>query len=67
MVAAGILHTHLADFARQLATFRARGPSSVARERVLDDVGRLLLGRLWTVYGSQVRAASGIEGVAGDE
>jgi cholesterol oxidase len=67
VVAAGILHTHLGDFARQLATFRARGPSSVARDRVLDDFGRLLLGRLWTVYGSQVRAAAGTEGVAGDE
>jgi cholesterol oxidase len=63
VVAAGILQIHLADFARELATFRARGPSSVARDRVLDDFGRLLLGRLWAVYGSQARAAAGIDGV----
>jgi cholesterol oxidase len=64
VVAGGILHTHLADFARQLATFRARGPSSVARDRVLDDFGRLFLGKLWTVYGGQARAAAGTEGLA---
>ena len=63
VVAAGILQIHLADFARELATFRARGPSSVARDRVLDDFGRLLLGRLWSVYGSQARAAAGVDGV----
>lgn len=63
VVAAGILHIHLADFARELATFRVRGPSSVARDRVLDQFGRLLLGKLWTVYGGQARAAAGIEGV----
>ena len=63
VVAAGILHIHLADFARELATFRVRGPSSVARERVLDDFGRLLLGRLWSVYGGQARAAAGTQGV----
>lgn len=66
VVGAGILHVHLDDFARQLATFRAHGPSSVARDRVLDDFGRLLLGRLWTVYGGQARAAAGTEGVADD-
>ena len=63
VVAAGILQIHLADFARELATFRVRGPSSVARDRVLDDFGRLLLGRLWTVYGGQARAAAGTRGV----
>ncbi len=63
VVAAGILQIQLADFARELATFRARGPSSVARDRVLDDFGRLLLGKLWTVYGGQARAAAGTQGV----
>jgi hypothetical protein len=63
VVAAGILQIHLADFARELATFRVRGPSSVARDRVLDQFGRLLLGKLWAVYGSQARAAAGTEGV----
>ena len=63
VVAAGILQIHLADFARELATFRVRGPSAVARDRVLDEFGRLLLGKLWTVYGSQARAAAGTEGI----
>ena len=63
VVAAGILQLHLADFARELATFRARGPSSVARDRVLDDFGRLLLGKLWTVYGGQARGAADTRGV----
>ncbi len=64
VAAAGILHVHLADFARHLATFRVRAPSAVARDRVLDDLGRLLLGRLWTVYGNQARAVAGTQGVA---
>ena len=66
VVAAGILQVELADFARELATFRARGPSSVARDRVLADFGRLLLGKLWTVYGAQARAAAGIEAEGDD-
>ena len=66
VVAAGILQIHLADFGRELATFRVRGPSSVARDRVLDDFGRLLLGKLWTVYGGQARASAGTAGVGND-
>jgi cholesterol oxidase len=66
VVAAGILQIHLADFARELATFRARGPSSAARDRVLDDFGRLLLGKLWAVYGGQARAAAGTVGLGDD-
>ncbi len=60
VVAAGILTTRLDDFARQLATFRTDGPSPVARARVLDDLGGLLLGRLWKVYGAQARTAAGL-------
>ena len=66
VMAAGILQIHLDDFARELGTFRVRGPSSVARDRVLDEFGRLLLGKLWAVYGGQARAGAGTQGV-GDE
>ena len=64
VIAAGILQIHLDDFARQLGTFRVRGPSSVARDRVLDEFGRLLLGKLWAVYGAQARAAAGTQGLS---
>jgi cholesterol oxidase len=62
VVAAGILHIHLADFARQLTTFRTHGPSPVARARGLSQFGQLFLGKLWTIYGGQARDAAGAVG-----
>lgn len=47
-VAAGIITIHLPDFARQLTTFRSRGPRKV---HGLEAFGRLFLGQLWDVYG----------------
>ncbi|MBO1266463.1 GMC family oxidoreductase [Arthrobacter cavernae] len=45
---AGILHIRPLDFARQLTTFRAVGPSPAAG---LAAFGKLFMGELWYVYG----------------
>jgi cholesterol oxidase len=48
ILAAGTLHLHLADFARQLTTIRTEGAHrAVAFERF----GRFFAGQLWDVYG----------------
>ncbi len=60
IVAAGVLHIHLMDFAKQLTTFRAHGPTLQARARGLGNFGRLFLGDLWDVYGPNAREASGL-------
>jgi cholesterol oxidase len=48
VVAAGILHIHIGDFARQLTTFRCDPPS---RLDALARFGALFAGDLWAVYG----------------
>jgi len=60
VVAAGVLHIHLMDFARQLTTFRAHGPTVEARARGLGSFGRLFLGDLWDIYGPKAREAAGV-------
>ncbi|MEN3313941.1 MAG: cholesterol oxidase [Acidimicrobiaceae bacterium] len=60
VVAAGVLHIHLLDFARQLTTFRAHGPTPGDRARGLGRFGRLFLGDLWDIYGPQARDAAGV-------
>jgi len=60
VVAAGILHIHLVDFARQLTTFRAHGPTLAARASGLGRFGRLFLGDLWDIYGPNAREAAGV-------
>ena len=51
LVAAGILRILIRDFARQLTTFRARGPSRGARTGALARFLTLFLGELWAIYG----------------
>ncbi len=65
VVAAGILHIHLVDFARELTTFRAHGPTLEARARGLGNFGRLFLGDLWDIYGPNAREAAGVAGTDG--
>jgi cholesterol oxidase len=48
VVAAGILHIHLDDFARQLTTFRCDPPTRID---ALARFGALFAGDLWAVYG----------------
>jgi cholesterol oxidase len=48
VVAAGIIHIHLRDFARQLTTFRCDPPT---RLDALARFGALFAGDLWAVYG----------------
>ncbi|MFI0483329.1 GMC oxidoreductase [Actinomadura sp. 9N215] len=48
IVAAGVLHIRLTDFARQLTTFRTSGPDGA---ETLLNFGRFFAGELWEVYG----------------
>ncbi|WP_225993670.1 GMC oxidoreductase [Actinomadura rudentiformis] len=48
IVGAGVLHIQLADFARQLTTFRTSGPGGPGS---LIRFGRFFAGELWEVYG----------------
>jgi cholesterol oxidase len=48
VLAAGILHIHLRDFARQLTTFRSDPPGRTA---AIARFGQLFAGELWDVYG----------------
>jgi len=65
IVAMGVLHIHLMDFARQLTTFRAHGPSLEARAKGLGKFGRLFLGDLWDIYGPTARKAAGLAATDG--
>jgi cholesterol oxidase len=48
VVASGIIHIHVGDFARQLTTFRCDPPT---RLDALGRFGALFAGDLWAVYG----------------
>ena len=56
VVAAGIIHIHVADFARQLTTFRCDPPTSLD---ALGRFGALFAGDLWAVYGPGGREGGG--------
>lgn len=64
--AAGILHIHMLDFARQLTTFRVHGPGIAARTRALADFGQLFLGELWDLYHGKAETAMTGEGKTDD-
>jgi hypothetical protein len=53
VVASGILRLRPWDFARQLATFRARGPSPAGQIAAIGRFDALFLGALWQVYGKR--------------
>ncbi|HET7488533.1 MAG TPA: GMC family oxidoreductase [Acidimicrobiales bacterium] len=55
IVASGILHILVPDFARQLTTFRATGPSMEARAKALGAFGKSFLADLWDVFGPPAR------------
>jgi cholesterol oxidase len=50
VVGSGILRIRPVDFAWQLSTFRASGPSLSGRGHALDSFGRLFLSELWQVF-----------------
>ncbi len=58
VVAAGILRIPPLDFARQLTTFRARGPTVRARLNGVLRFQRLFVGSLWDVYLRDVLSSS---------
>ncbi len=51
VVASGILRLRPLDFLRQLATFRARGPTPIGRVAAVGRFDALFLGQLWQIYG----------------
>ena len=50
VLATGTLHLRLTAFARQLTTFRTKGPHGAV---ALERFGRFFAGQLWDVYGPQ--------------
>ncbi len=50
VLASGIIHIQPLDFARQLTTFRASGPSLTAEVAAVARFGALFAGQLWQVY-----------------
>jgi cholesterol oxidase len=55
VVASGIIHIHVVDFARQLTTFRCDPPGRVD---ALGRFGALFAGDLWDVYGPEGKEGS---------
>ena len=53
VVASGIMRLRPWDFARQLTTFRAGGPSLAGRIAAVGRFDALFLGALWQVYGGR--------------
>ncbi len=51
VVAAGIMHILIADFAKQLTTFRSNGATFSDRLKATNKFGKLFAGSLWDVYG----------------
>jgi cholesterol oxidase len=49
-VASGVLRIRMRDFARQLTTFRAKGPGLASGLAALLRFGRLFLGQLVEAY-----------------
>lgn len=63
IVASGIIRIAPLDFLKQLTTFRAGGPSPIARAAALGRFGALFLGQLWQVYSRRaIRRARGYRG-----
>jgi cholesterol oxidase len=56
-LAVGILRIHVADFARQLTTFRVRGGSLASNLGALSRFGALFMGKLWETYAPSARRA----------
>ncbi len=56
-LALGILRIKIADFARQLTTFRSNGATVEERVQALAKFGRFFMGTLWETYGPQLRSA----------
>lgn len=49
--ATGILRIEIADFAKQLTTFRSNGATLTERAAAMAKFGKLFAGSLWDVYG----------------
>jgi cholesterol oxidase len=50
VMATGILHIKIADFAKQLTTFRSNGATFADRATATGKFGKLFAGSLWEVY-----------------
>jgi cholesterol oxidase len=56
VVGSGILRIRPIDFAWQLTTFRAHGPTWAGRLRAFDAFGRLFMSELWQVFNPMRKA-----------
>ncbi|HEX4447692.1 MAG TPA: patatin-like phospholipase family protein [Polyangiaceae bacterium] len=54
LVGSGVLKLHMADFLKELTTFRVEGPTLADRTSALARFGKLFLGKLWDVYASHL-------------
>ncbi len=50
IIATGILHIEIADFVRQLTTFRSNGATFSDRAAAMAKFGQLFAGSLWDIY-----------------
>jgi cholesterol oxidase len=50
LIGAGIIHILPLDFARQLTTFRVKGPGTSGRLQAFGAFGALFMGQLWEVF-----------------
>ena len=60
VVASGIMRLRPPDFLRQLATFRAGGPTPVKRAAAIGRFDALFLAALWQVYGKRFAILRGV-------
>lgn len=59
LVATGILHIQIADFAKQMTTFRSNGATLSDRTEATAKFGKLFAGSLWDVYGPSLMPKMG--------
>jgi hypothetical protein len=49
-LASGVIQVHPLDFLKQMTTFKADGPTALARAKAFTKFGKLFLGNLWDIY-----------------
>jgi predicted patatin/cPLA2 family phospholipase len=58
VLAAGVIRVGMLGFVKQLATFRAEGPTAADRAAALARFGTFYLGRLWDVYARRLLSSA---------
>jgi cholesterol oxidase len=55
-VASGIIQIRPLDFLKQMTTFKAEGPTTIAKAAAFTEFGKLFLGKVWDVYAPNFKA-----------